>query len=98
MAILKEGYTALNDYIICYDITDPKRLKKLARLLEKSLFRFQYSMFIAKNYTKDQIYLLCEEIISIIDPNEDDVRVYKIKEYGETMGQAYDLDDIFLFI
>ena len=86
------------DYIVCYDIADPRRLSRLSRALEKKLFRFQYSLYLAKNYTKEQIYALCEEINAIIDPEEDDVRVYRIEEHGETMGTAYDLEDVFVIL
>ena len=85
-----------NDYLICYDIANPKRLAKLARMLEKEVIRIQYSIFIAKGFTKEKIYKIADAITDIIDPNEDDVRIYTIKDKGIAMGNAFDLDEIFI--
>ncbi len=85
-----------DDYLICYDISDQKRLKKVAKFLEKELVRVQYSIFIAKNFKKEQIYEIADKLNEIIDPKEDDVRIYKIKNSGISMGIAFDLDEIFI--
>lgn len=84
------------DYLICYDIADPKRLAKLARFLEKRAFRIQYSVFFAPKKSKEEIYQLAQQITEYIDPEEDDVRIYKIKDYGIILGKAYDLSEIFI--
>jgi len=85
-----------NDYLVCYDIADPKRLSKLARFLEKRLVRIQYSIFYAPNMDKEEIYQLAQSIVDYIDPEEDDVRIYKIVDPGYSVGQAYDLSEIFI--
>jgi len=84
------------DYLICYDIADPKRLAKVARYLERRLFRIQYSIFIAKDFGKEDIYLIADTLQQLIDPKEDDIRIYTIQESGIAMGAAYDLDEIFI--
>ncbi len=86
------------DYIVCYDIAHPKRLARLARFLEKRLVRIQYSIFIAKSHSKEQIYQLAQQIVEHIDPDEDDVRIYRILDYGISLGQAYDLDKVFIIV
>ncbi len=85
-----------NDYLVCYDVSDPKRLAKLARFLEKRVVRIQNSIFLAKNFSKDKIYELSQEISDIINSQKDDIRIYTIKNYGINMGKAYNLKDIFL--
>ncbi|NPA63686.1 MAG: CRISPR-associated endonuclease Cas2 [Epsilonproteobacteria bacterium] len=87
-----------DDYLVCYDIANSKRLNKLARYLEKRTIRIQYSIFVAKNFTKEQIYQIAQDIVDIIDPDEDDVRIYRIIDNRLAMGSAYDLDDVFLFV
>ena len=85
-----------SDYLICYDISDNKRLRKVAKFLEKKCIRVQYSIFIAKNITKEQIYKVADGLNELIEPKEDDVRIYKIKNYGISMGIAFDLSEIFI--
>ena len=84
------------DYLVCYDIADPKRLAKVARYLERRLFRIQYSIFIAKDFGKEDIYLIADALEQLIDPREDDIRIYTIQESGIAIGAAYDLDEIFI--
>jgi len=85
-----------NDYILCYDISDQKRLVKLARFLEKEAIRIQYSIFFLPDRTKEEIYQIADKIVDIIDPKSDDVRIYKVEESSVVLGDAYDLDDIFI--
>ncbi len=87
----------INDYVISYDISDRKRLVKLAKFLEKKAFRFQYSLFLYSQKTKAEVNWIAKEIEKIINKNQDDVRIYKIKNHGLSMGIALDLKDPFLF-
>ncbi len=84
------------DYLICYDISDPKRLAKIAKYLEKEAIRIQYSIFLAKGATKEGIYAIAQNLVEMIDPKEDDVRIYEIEENTAVMGKAYDVDEIFI--
>ena len=84
------------DYLICYDIADPRRLVKIAKYLEKRAFRIQYSIFLLKNATKVQIYQMAQDLNELINPKEDDIRIYTIEEKGVSIGIAYDLDEIFI--
>ena len=84
------------DYLLCYDISCQKRLAKVARLLEKNAIRIQFSIFFLPKTTKNELYYIAEDIIDIINPKEDDIRIYTIKDYGISMGLAYDLEKIFL--
>ncbi len=84
------------DYLICYDIADEKRLGKIARFLEKEAFRLQYSIFFLNGATKEKIYSIAQKLTELIDPNEDDIRIYTIVDKGVKLGAAYDLDEIFI--
>ena len=86
------------DYLICYDIADPKRLAKIAKYLEKEAIRIQYSIFLAKGATKERIYAIAQNLVEMIEPEEDDVRIYEIEENTAMMGKAYNVDEIFIVI
>jgi CRISPR-associated protein Cas2 len=65
-------------YLIAYDITDAKRLRKLAKLLETHGVRAQYSIFELK-LPREEVEKLITEIEKTVDPDEGDkVYVYPI--------------------
>lgn len=66
-------------YFICYDITEPKRLKTVAKTLENFGLRVQYSFFqceMNRNIMED----LRDKLLMIINPKEDSLRIYPICE------------------
>lgn len=68
----------LHDYIICYDISDKKRLVKISKLLEKTGARIQYSIYFYPKVAKECIDDLVEKLNKLINQEEDDIRIYKI--------------------
>lgn len=84
------------DFLISYDIADQKRLAKIARVLEKEAIRIQYSLFFYKDATKEELHRLLKKILKIYNEQEDDIRVYKIKNYGLHFGTAIDLKNPFI--
>lgn len=66
------------NFLVCYDIADMKRLRKLAKLLETQAIRIQKSIFFYEKGTKSAIKKLIDDISVLIDHKEDDVRIYKI--------------------
>ena len=44
-------------YLVCYDIADPKRLRKVARLCEDFGYRKQYSVFLVRVSATDFVRL-----------------------------------------
>jgi len=81
------------DYIICYDISDSKRLRKLAKNLEKFAMRIQFSVFFAPSVSQEMLFDIIESINEVIDIDEDDVRIYTVLDPGFKLGQAIDLHD-----
>lgn len=66
-------------YFICYDITNPKRLKSVAKTLENFGLRVQYSFFqceMSRSIMED----LRDRLLMIIEPKEDSLRIYPICE------------------
>jgi len=85
------------DFIIAYDIADPKRLRKIAKILEKKALRIQYSIYILYNATEQEAINLVRSLDKIYNEKEDDIRIYKIKNYGLHFGSALDLSNPFIF-
>lgn len=67
-----------HDFVICYDIADEKRLRKISKSLEKYAFRIQKSMFFYPNASQQNILELVNELEEILDEEEDDIRIYHV--------------------
>jgi CRISPR-associated protein Cas2 len=63
--------------LIAYDITDPKRLHKVAKLCEDYGMRIQYSVFECR-LEADRFETFWKSLVSLIDPSSDRVTAYKI--------------------
>lgn len=85
------------NFIISYDISDDKRLRKIAKILEKQAIRIQFSIFYYPKATKQELHNLLEKILQIYDPKQDDIRVYNIKDSGITLGSGIDLNNPYNF-
>jgi CRISPR-associated protein Cas2 len=80
------------DFIIGYDISSPKRLRKIAKVLERVAVRIQYSLFLYSDVSKVELERLIDEILKIIDKKEDDIRIYRIdKKRSLSMMSGFDL-------
>lgn len=69
--------TARRVWIIAYDISDPKRLGRIYRLMLKRGIPQQRSIFRATISTNEAQKLLAE-LAALIDSKEDDVRLYPL--------------------
>ena len=64
-------------HIICYDITEPKRLGRIHRYLRRRGLRIQYSVFVLHTHTPGLLRIL-NDLHALIDPREDDIRSYPL--------------------
>lgn len=62
----------MTSYIVCYDISDPKRLRKVARACEDYGFRKQLSVFLCRVSATDFVKLRTR-LYDLIDLAEDQV-------------------------
>ena len=62
----------MDSYIVAYDISDPKRLRKVARTCEDFGYRKQYSVFLCRLSATDFVRLR-SRLYDIIDRSEDQV-------------------------
>lgn len=76
-------------YLICYDITCHKRLARVFRFLKGRAIHLQYSVFLAK-LKWDELIEIKKSIAEMINPKEDDIRIYPIPSGVEViaMGQG----------
>ena len=63
----------MESWIVCYDISDPKRLRRVATACEDFGVRRQYSVFLARLSRTDYVRLR-SRLHEIIDPQQDQVQ------------------------
>ena len=71
----------MREYIICYDITNPRRLGRIHRALKKAALPVQYSVFLFSG-TPEQLALCLARLAAIMDPDTDDIRAYPLPQRG----------------
>ena len=83
------------DFLVAYDIKDNKRLAKFARKMEKIGIRIEYSLFFVPDISKSKMIEITIKLNELLE-DEDDVRIYKVVDYGIALGAADTLEDIFI--
>ena len=68
-----------NYYLVCYDIADEKRLRKVARVMEDFGVRVLYSVFECR-LSEEEFAIMRRAVEEIIDALEDRVRYYRLCE------------------
>jgi CRISPR-associated protein Cas2 len=64
-------------FLIAYDVSHPRRLRRVARLLERHAVRCQYSVFVFRG-TEARLRVLLDELGALIRPTEDVVQAWPI--------------------
>ena len=80
---------ARRTWIIGYDIASPRRLRRVARHLETSAVRLQFSLFLGC-WTEAEFERVWSGLARLIHPRCDDVRAWAVPEaaWVETIGPA----------
>jgi CRISPR-associated protein Cas2 len=94
----------MQSYLVCYDISDPKRLRRVARCCEDFGYRKQLSVFLVRVSATDFVRLRTR-LYDIIDLVEDQVLFIPLSEAGlkqmEAIGRptdAYDKNDVVMVV
>lgn len=74
-------------YIVCYDIADPKRLRRMFKKMKGFGEALQYSVFVC-DLTPMQRIRLEEAIVGIINQREDRVVIVDVGPAGGRGGQS----------
>ncbi len=62
----------MESYLVCYDIADPKRLRRVAKLCEDFGYRRQYSVFLVRLSATDMVRLRTR-LYDVVDLTADQV-------------------------
>lgn len=65
-------------FLISYDIAEPKRLRKVCRILEAAGAREQFSVFLCNIGSMKTMLQLWDTLLRQIDPGEDRLSAYPI--------------------
>lgn len=85
------------NFLVCYDIAHPRRLQKVHRYISQHFMRVQYSIYFKQAY-KNEIDKHIKQLESIINKNEDDVRVYIVEDLAKSyIWDGSQQKDILLF-
>ena len=74
-------------YLVCYDITLPRRLSRVLKLMKGSGIHLQYSVFYCK-LSWPQLQQLKTALSALIEPAEDDIRIYPLPAAGEVVSMG----------
>lgn len=66
-------------YLLCYDVSDPRRLRRVARLLESYGMRVQKSFFQCR-VPQQVLERLLERLLRVVDRRKDSVALYHLCE------------------
>lgn len=69
---------AARRYVVCYDITEPRRLGRIHRLMKKHGMAVQYSVFECW-LTESALGSLVENLRELMDESTDDIRIYGLR-------------------
>lgn len=64
-------------YLVVYDIRDPKRLYKIAKIAQDYGLRVQKSVFEAE-MTPDGLQSMKQRMKTVIEPEEDGVKIFRL--------------------
>ena len=65
-------------WIVCYDIANPRRLVRVHRTMKRFGVPVQYSVFLVESTRKGLAAFLNAAVCPHIDPREDDLRAYPL--------------------
>jgi CRISPR-associated protein Cas2 len=85
-------------YLLCYDVSDPRRLRRVHRVVRDWGIPIQFSVF-EIDLMPVQMEKLLAELTALIEATEDKVIFYRLSPHQEriSLGQAIATEDL-LFI
>lgn len=78
------------DFLFCYDVSDPRRLRRAHRYLCRHAAPLQYSVFLFSGASAERDAIWAG-LLELTDAREDDVRCYCLSARGfrENLGQPF---------
>lgn len=86
------------NWLLCYDIADPRRLGRIHRYMVRAGIPLQYSVFRLK-VDDAELEGIIDQLEALINPSQDDIRIYPLhrKPKAYTMGNTFFPEGIMLF-
>ena len=81
--------------LLCYDITDPVRLRRVQALVSRSMWMVQYSVYYAE-LTPAQLQTLAAALRPHVRA-EDSLRVYAVEPLARALHQSATLEGVMAF-
>lgn len=75
------------NWLVCYDIRHPRRLQKIHRCCRRWGMPLQRSVFACALKGRD-LDVMIEELKSLMDESEDDIRIYPIEDLVNAIIQG----------
>lgn len=76
------SHTELRNWLVAYDIADPRRLGRVHRYLKGRAIPVQYSVFVFHG-SQRALEVVFDDIAELIESSEDDVRAYHLPDRCE---------------
>ncbi|GAB4534848.1 MAG: CRISPR-associated endonuclease Cas2 [Thermodesulfovibrionia bacterium] len=67
------------NYLVCYDIREPRRLRRVFGFTKRYGLHLQYSVFYCR-FTWQELQRFKLQLRELIDDKEDDIRIYPLPE------------------
>ncbi len=64
-------------FLIAYDISNPRRLRRVARFLQRRAIRCQKSVFLLRA-SRQRVETLLDELLPLLDPSQDAVQAWEL--------------------
>lgn len=81
-----------NWYLVAYDISHPRRLQRVHRLLKKRALPVQKSVFFFQGH-EGQLKQLLDEVATLMKKKEDDLRAWPVDRMGEAWMYGRGIED-----
>ena len=72
------------EWLICYDIRDPRRLTRIHRCCRRYAMPLQLSVFAAR-LSERRLQELMDRLEQLMDPDVDDIRIYPIGNLNDSI-------------
>ncbi|MFW8628121.1 MULTISPECIES: CRISPR-associated endonuclease Cas2 [unclassified Deinococcus] len=84
------------DLLVCYDVATTteggrRRLRRVAKVCVAHGQRVQNSVF-EVSVTDTQLLTLRQKLLDILDPTEDSIRIYRLRQPRDSFVEAYGRD------
>jgi CRISPR-associated protein Cas2 len=88
----------IKSFLICYDICNPKRLRRVHKAVRDVGMPIQFSVFLA-NLKQSELEILIEHLSQLIDVSEDKVNFYHLMASKQKicLGLPTSSDDVLFF-